>query len=41
VRAFEAAGIEHVVFDFRTSFARYEECVETVGTEVLPRLRRG
>jgi probable F420-dependent oxidoreductase len=41
VRAYEAAGIEHLVFDFRTSFERYEECVEMVGTEVLPEIRRG
>jgi probable F420-dependent oxidoreductase len=41
VRGYEAAGVEHVVFDFRTSFERYEECVEMVGSEVLPRLRRG
>ena len=34
------AGIEHLVFDFRTSFEHYEECVEMIGTEVLPRLRR-
>jgi probable F420-dependent oxidoreductase len=41
VRAYQAVGIEHFVFDFRTSFERYEECVEMVGTEVLPLLRRG
>jgi len=29
------------VFDLRTSFERYEEGVEMVGTEVLPRLHRG
>jgi probable F420-dependent oxidoreductase len=38
VRAYQAAGIEHLVFDFRTSFEHYEECIEMVGTEVLPRL---
>ena len=37
----EALGIEHLVFDLRTSFERYEEGVEMVGTEVLPRLHRG
>ena len=41
VRAYEAAGIEHLVFDFRTSFERFEECLEMVGMEVLPQLRRG
>ncbi len=41
VRAYQAVGIEHFVFDFRTSFDRYEECVEIVGTEVLPLLHRG
>ena len=41
VRAYQAVGIEHFVFDFRTRFDRYEECIELVGTEVLPMLHRG
>jgi probable F420-dependent oxidoreductase len=40
VRAYQAAGIEHFVFDFRARFDQYEECVEMVGREVLPRLHR-
>jgi probable F420-dependent oxidoreductase len=41
VRAFQAVGIEHLAFDLRTRFDRYEECLEMLGTEVLPRLHRG
>jgi alkanesulfonate monooxygenase SsuD/methylene tetrahydromethanopterin reductase-like flavin-dependent oxidoreductase (luciferase family) len=41
VNAFHELGVEHFVFDFRTRFANFEECVETVGTEVLPLLRSG
>jgi alkanesulfonate monooxygenase SsuD/methylene tetrahydromethanopterin reductase-like flavin-dependent oxidoreductase (luciferase family) len=41
VNAFHELGVEHFVFDFRTRFANFEECVETVGSEVLPLLRRG
>jgi hypothetical protein len=31
---------ERFVFDFRTTFDRYEECVEMVGTEVVSVLHR-
>jgi len=41
VRAYQAVGIEHFVFDFRARFAQYEECLEMVGSEVLPILHRG
>jgi alkanesulfonate monooxygenase SsuD/methylene tetrahydromethanopterin reductase-like flavin-dependent oxidoreductase (luciferase family) len=41
VRAFQKIGVEHFVFDFRTQFQQFEECVEMVGTEVLPLLHRG
>jgi len=41
VRAFQNIGVEHFVFDFRTQFERFEDCVEMVGTEVLPLLHRG
>ena len=40
IDAFHALGVEHFVFDFRTRFAQFEECVEMVGSEVLPLLRR-
>jgi hypothetical protein len=40
VNAFHGLGVEHFVFDFRTRFAQFEECVEMVGNEVLPLLRR-
>lgn len=33
------AGANHVVFDFRMSFGRWEEQMELIGTEVLPHLR--
>jgi alkanesulfonate monooxygenase SsuD/methylene tetrahydromethanopterin reductase-like flavin-dependent oxidoreductase (luciferase family) len=32
------AGANHVVFDFRMSFGRWEEQMEVIGTHVLPRL---
>jgi alkanesulfonate monooxygenase SsuD/methylene tetrahydromethanopterin reductase-like flavin-dependent oxidoreductase (luciferase family) len=36
---FEAAGCEHLVFDFRFKFERFFEQIELLGKEVLPRLR--
>lgn len=39
VRRFQDAGVQHFVFDFRTRFAEFEDCVERVGAEVLPLLR--
>ncbi len=33
-------GAEHVVFDLRPRFADFEECVQQIGEEVLPVLRR-
>jgi alkanesulfonate monooxygenase SsuD/methylene tetrahydromethanopterin reductase-like flavin-dependent oxidoreductase (luciferase family) len=35
---FEAAGCEHLVFDFRFKFDRFYEQIELLGKEVLPRL---
>ncbi|HEY6434344.1 MAG TPA: TIGR03619 family F420-dependent LLM class oxidoreductase [Acetobacteraceae bacterium] len=40
IQRFREIGVEHFVFDFRTRFAQFEECVEMVGAEVLPRLKR-
>lgn len=40
ITAYHDAGIEHFVFDFRTRFADFEDCVEMVGTEVLPLLHK-
>jgi alkanesulfonate monooxygenase SsuD/methylene tetrahydromethanopterin reductase-like flavin-dependent oxidoreductase (luciferase family) len=37
---FEAAGCEHLVFDFRFKFDRFYEQIELLGSEVLPRLRK-
>lgn len=39
VKKFEAAGVEHLVFDFRFKFHRWFEQIELLGTEVLPALR--
>ncbi|MBE2319492.1 LLM class flavin-dependent oxidoreductase [Solirubrobacter sp. CPCC 204708] len=39
VRKFEAAGCEHLVFDFRFKFDRFFEQIELLGKEVLPKLR--
>ena len=41
IRRFQDAGVEHFVFDFRPRFAHFEECVEMVGSEILPLLHRG
>ena len=38
-RKFEAAGVEHLVFDFRFKFDRWYDQIELLGSEVLPRLR--
>ena len=40
VRGYQAVGIDHFVFDFRTRFPDFEACVEMVGTDVLPRLHK-
>lgn len=40
-RKFEAAGNDHLVFDFRFKFAEYYEQIELLGDEVLPKLRSG
>ncbi|HEY6431520.1 MAG TPA: hypothetical protein VIZ17_06015 [Acetobacteraceae bacterium] len=40
IQRFREIGVEHFVFDFRTRFAQFEECVGLVGAEVLPRLKR-
>ncbi len=38
-RKFEAAGVEHLVFDFRFKFDKWFEQIELLGTEVLPKLK--
>jgi alkanesulfonate monooxygenase SsuD/methylene tetrahydromethanopterin reductase-like flavin-dependent oxidoreductase (luciferase family) len=38
-RKFAAAGVEHLVFDFRFKFDRWFDQIELLGGEVLPRLR--
>lgn len=38
-RKFEAAGVEHLVFDFRFKFDRWFDQIELLGSEVLPKLR--
>jgi len=41
VRAFQAEGVEHFVFDLRTRFDAWEDCIQILGEEILPELRRG
>jgi probable F420-dependent oxidoreductase len=41
VRAFQAEGAQHFVFDLRLRFADWDEVVHMLGEEVLPELRRG
>jgi alkanesulfonate monooxygenase SsuD/methylene tetrahydromethanopterin reductase-like flavin-dependent oxidoreductase (luciferase family) len=38
-RKFEAAGVEHLVFDFRFKFDKWFDQIELLGSEVLPKLR--
>lgn len=38
-KKFEAAGVEHLVFDFRFKFDKWFEQIELLGTQVLPRLK--
>lgn len=40
VQKFLEVGIDHLVFDFRFRFADWFRCIELLGTEVLPKLRR-
>lgn len=39
LKKFEAAGVEHLVFDFRFKFDKWFDQIELLGTEVLPQLR--
>lgn len=41
IRRFQDVGVGHFVFDLRTRFAEFEECVEMLGSEILPLLHRG
>jgi alkanesulfonate monooxygenase SsuD/methylene tetrahydromethanopterin reductase-like flavin-dependent oxidoreductase (luciferase family) len=41
LKKFEAAGVEHLVFDFRFKFDKYFEQIELLGTEVLPKMAKG
>lgn len=38
-RKFEAAGVEHLVFDFRFKFDKWFDQIELLGNEVLPKLK--
>lgn len=40
VQKFLEVGIDHIVFDFRFRFDEYEQSMELLGKEVLPRLRK-
>lgn len=39
VRLYERLGADHFIFDLRHRFADWDECVQQLGEEVLPRLR--
>jgi alkanesulfonate monooxygenase SsuD/methylene tetrahydromethanopterin reductase-like flavin-dependent oxidoreductase (luciferase family) len=39
VLAFAESGVDQIVFDLRASFDRWDESLELLGTEVLPKLR--
>lgn len=41
VRLDQQAGAQHFVFDLRTRFADWEDCLGMIGEEVLPVLREG
>jgi alkanesulfonate monooxygenase SsuD/methylene tetrahydromethanopterin reductase-like flavin-dependent oxidoreductase (luciferase family) len=41
VRGYQSVGATHFVFDLRARFQDWEECVDLLGQEVLPQLRRG
>jgi alkanesulfonate monooxygenase SsuD/methylene tetrahydromethanopterin reductase-like flavin-dependent oxidoreductase (luciferase family) len=38
-KKFEALGVEHLVFDFRFKFDKWNDQIELLGSEVLPRLK--
>ena len=37
IEKFRARGVEHLVFDLRLQYDHYEESLELIGKEVLPR----
>jgi alkanesulfonate monooxygenase SsuD/methylene tetrahydromethanopterin reductase-like flavin-dependent oxidoreductase (luciferase family) len=39
LKKFEAAGVEHLVFDFRFKFDKWFDQIELLGSEVLPKFR--
>jgi probable F420-dependent oxidoreductase len=39
VRRHQEAGVEHFVFDMRSRFEEWEDCLGIIGEEVLPQLR--
>ena len=39
IEKFRARGVEHLVFDLRLKYDRYEESLELIGKELLPRFR--
>jgi hypothetical protein len=40
VHRYQQAGAAHHVFDLRARFRDFEECIGTLGEEVLPALHR-
>jgi alkanesulfonate monooxygenase SsuD/methylene tetrahydromethanopterin reductase-like flavin-dependent oxidoreductase (luciferase family) len=39
IEKFRARGVEHLVFDLRLQYDHYEESLELIGKELLPRFR--
>jgi probable F420-dependent oxidoreductase len=40
-RKYQQAGLQHIVYDLRFRFDDWDECLQVLGEEVLPELRRG
>ena len=39
IEKFRMRGVEHLVFDLRLQYDRFEESLELIGKELLPRFR--
>jgi hypothetical protein len=39
IEKFRIRGVEHLVFDLRLQYDRFEESLELIGKELLPRFR--
>jgi hypothetical protein len=41
VRAFQEIGARHLIFDLRARFDDWTDCLDMLGEEVIPELKRG